>query len=68
MNDLIERVSYGVLSAFIAAGIAMAVLVWTDGEYEYGFFMTFMVPAFLLGLLVGKRFCEAIWEIFRAIW
>ena len=68
MADLIERISYGVLSAFIAAGIAMAILFWTDGEYQYKFFMIFIVPGFLLGMIVGKKFYEAVWEIFRHIW
>ena len=68
MAELIERLSYGVLSAFIAGGIAMAILFWTDGIYEYKFFMLFIAPAFILGMIVGKKFYDAVWTIFRAIW
>jgi hypothetical protein len=68
MNELIERISYGVLSSFIGAGIAMAILFWTDGNYEYKFFMIFIIPSFLLGLVIGKSFYESVWEIFKAIW
>ena len=68
MDETIERVAYGVLSAFIGAGIAMAVLFWSDGEFSMGFFMLFMIPSFLLGLVVGKNFCNSVWEIFKAIW
>ena len=68
MTDFIERIAYGVLSAFIAAGIAMAILFWTDGEYQCDFFLIFMIPAFLLGMIFGKKFYEAVWDIFRAMW
>jgi hypothetical protein len=68
MDDILERLVYGVLSGIIGALIAMSILFWTDGEYQLKFFVLFMAPSFVLGLFVGKRFLESVWVIFRAIW
>lgn len=68
MNEFVERMAYGFLSGVIGALIAVSILFWTDGEYELKFFMLFIIPAFILGAIIGKNFFQAIWSIFKAVW
>ncbi len=67
-NEFVERMAYGFLSAVVGSLIAMSILWWIDGEYSFKFFMMFIIPAFILGAMIGKNFFQSMWNIFREIW